>query len=424
MSLVTRHSSLHSSLLLLSTTTGYQATEFRRAAERIGVPLVLATDRCHVLEDPWGDGAIPIRLENPAESAQAVVEFARHNPVAGLAAIGDPVTTIAALAARDLGLAFHPPEAVEACRNKFLARERFRAIGMPVPWYNRFPTASDPPANTVPYPCVLKPLGLSASRGVIRANNPGDFVAAFERIRALLATADVRRLHDQAADWIQVESFIPGREFALEGIMTRGRLRVLAIFDKPDPLDGPFFEESIYVTPSRLGATLQSEIERATEKAAAALGLWHGPLHAEMRLNYHGVCMLEVAARPIGGLCARALRFEGGLSLEELILRHALGEPVEDLPRESAASGVMMIPIPREGVLEGVENLEAAAHTPHVEDLEITAKMGQKLVPLPEGSSYLGFIFARAETPAVVEEALRRSHAALRFRVSAALPVL
>ena len=422
MSLITRHSSL----LLFATTTGYQATEFRRAAERIGVPLVLATDRCHVLEDPWGDGAIPIRLENPSESAQSVVEFARDNPVAGLAAIGDPVTTIAALAAQDLGLAFHPPEAVEACRNKFLARERLRAVGLPVPWYKRLLAASDPrqAASTVPFPCVLKPLGLSASRGVIRANSPGEFVAAFERLRALLATADVRRLHTQAADWIQVESFIPGREFALEGIMTRGRLRVLAIFDKPDPLDGPFFEETIYVTPSRLAATHQREIERAAEKAATALGLCHGPVHAEMRLNYYGVCMLEVAARPIGGLCARALRFGDGLSLEELILRHALGEPVEDLPRESAASGVMMIPIPREGILEGVENLEAAARTPHVEDLEITAKTGQKLVPLPEGSSYLGFIFARAETPAVVEAALHRAHAALRFRISAALPVL
>jgi biotin carboxylase len=413
-------------LLLLSTTTGYQATEFRRAAERLGVPLVLATDRCHVLEDPWGDGAVPIRLENAAESAQAVVEFARDNPVAGLAAIGDPVTTIAALAARDLGLGFHPPEAVEACRNKFLARERYRAAGLPVPWYKRFEAASDPSqaAETVPYPCVLKPLGLSASRGVIRANSPAEFVAAFGRIRALLGTADVRRLHDQAADWIQVESFIPGHEFALEGIMTRGRLRVLAIFDKPDPLDGPFFEESIYVTPSRLAATFQRDIELAAEKAAAALGLWHGPLHAEMRLNYHGVCMLEVAARPIGGLCARALRFGDGMSLEELILRHALGEPIEDLPRETAASGVMMIPIPREGILEGVENLEAVARTPHVEELEITAKLGQKLVPLPEGSSYLGFIFARAETPEEVERALRRAHAELRFRVSAALPVL
>ena len=411
-------------LLLLSTTTGYQTSEFRRAAKRIGVRLVLATDRCHVLEDPWGDGAVPIRLETPTESAQAVVEFARANPVAGLAAIGDPVTSIAALAARDLGLAFHPPEAVEACRNKFVARERFRAAGLPAPWYSRFPAASDAPAGAVPYPCVLKPLGLSASRGVIRADDPQEFAAAFERIRALLATAGVRRLHDQATDWIQVESFIPGREFALEGIMTRGRLRVLAIFDKPDPLDGPFFEETIYVTPSRLDPAAQRAIEQATEKAVAALGLWHGPLHAEMRLNEHGVWMLEVAARPIGGLCARALRFGDGMSLEELILRHALGEPVEELPREPAASGVMMIPIPREGVLEGVENLEAAARTPHVEDLEITAKMGQKLEPLPEGSSYLGFIFARAGTPAEVEEALRRAHAELRFRVSAALPVL
>ncbi len=410
-------------LLLLATTTGYQAEEFRQAAERMGVSLALATDRCHVLEDPWGDRALPIRLENPEESARRVVEFARENSISGVVAIGDPVTPIAALACRELGFAYHSPEAAGACRNKFLARERYRGSGLPVPWYRRFPARDDPPAD-VPFPCVLKPLGLSASRGVIRADDPAEFAAAFARIRALLETADVQRLRDEASGWIQVESYIPGCEVALEGLLTRGKLQVLAIFDKPDPLEGPYFEETIYVTPPRLAAESQRAIVDCVERAVAALGLWHGPLHAELRLNDQGAWMLDMAARPIGGLCARALRFCGGMRLEELILRHALGEPVEHLAREHAAAGVMMIPIPRAGMLEGVENVEAAAQTPGVESIEITAKLKQEMVPLPEGSSYLGFIFARGESPEFVEGALRAAHKKLRFVIATKLAVV
>jgi hypothetical protein len=401
-------------VLLLSTTTGYQAGEFRRAAERMGAPLVLASNRCHVLEDPWRDGALPVRLGKPQASARKIVAYARDNPIGGVVALGDAITPIAALAARGLGLPYHPPEAVEACRNKYLARERCRAAGLPSPWYTRFPAAELPADPDLPFPCVLKPLGLSGSRGVIRADSPDQFQAAFRRIQALV----------DLGDWIQVEGFIPGREVSVEGIVTRGRLRVLAIFDKPDPLDGPYFEETIYVTPSRLDSATQGAIVGATDRAARAVGLWHGPLHAEMRLNPEGVWMLEVAARPIGGLCARALRFSGGASLEELILRHALGEDVSGLEREAQAAGVMMIPIPQAGILEGVENEEAALAVPGIESLEITAKLGQELVPLPEGASYLGFLFARAATPETVERALRQAHGVLRFRVLSALPVL
>lgn len=414
-------------LLLVSSTTGYQAQAFREAAERLAIPLALASDHCRVLEDPWRDGAIPVRFEQPQESVARIVAFARATPVDGIVAIGDPPALVAALAARALGLDYHPPHAVEACRNKFLARERYRAAGLAVPWYTRVAVASDPreAAAAAPFPCVLKPLGLSASRGVIRANNAPEFVTAFERIRALLASPDVRRLRDEAAGWIQIESYIPGCELAVEGIVTRGRLRVLAIFDKPDPLEGPYFEETIYVTPSRLAAATQSAIVETVERAVRAIGLWHGPLHAEVRVNADGVWMLEMAARPIGGLCAQTLRFGPDLMpLEELILRHAAGEPVEDLPREPAASGVMMIPIPQGGIFEGVENLEDAARVPGIERIEITAKPRQKLLPLPEGSSYLGFIFARGDTPEFVEQALRESHEQLRIVLSPILPVI
>jgi biotin carboxylase len=416
-------------LLLLSTTTGYQAQQFRDAAERMGIPLVLATDSCHQLDNPWGDGAISVRFHKPRESAGKICEFARYQSLDGVCAIGDAPTMTAALVAQELGLRFHSPGAVELCRNKFLARERYKQAGLRVPWYARFKTSSDPEqaAKAVPYPCVLKPLGLSASRGVVRADDPRQFVAAFRRIVALLQQKDVKIMRDESAGWLQVESFIPGREVALEGLVSGGRLRVLAVFDKPDPLDGPFFEETIYVTPSRLSDATQQAIAECTQQAITVLGLTDGPIHAELRINSQGPWMLEVAARPIGGLCAGALRFTRDgqlLSLEELILRHALGEPVEGIPREAAAAGVMMVPIPQAGIYEGVENVEAAEQVPGIGRVEITAKLQQKLIPLPEGASYLGFIFARGDGPASVEDALREAHRRLRFLISSPIPVL
>ncbi len=414
-------------LLLLATTTGYQANEFRAAAQRMGVPIAIASDRCHVLDDPWRDGALAVRFHQPEESARKIVDYARRHPLGGMAAIGDAPTVTAALACQRLGLEYNPAEAVEICRDKFRTRQRIAQAGLRVPWYLRAAAASRPEslAKKVPFPCVLKPLGLSASRGVIRADDREEFVTAFRRIRALLRSPEVRRTNPAAARWIQVESFIPGREVALEGLVTRGRLRVLALFDKPDPLEGPYFEETIYVTPSRLPQAAQRAIVECTEQAVAAVGLRHGPLHAELRVNDQGAWLLEMAARPIGGLCARALRFgRERMPLEELILRHALGEPVENLEREPEAAGVMMIPIPRAGAYEGVEGVEEALRTPGVSGLEITAKLRQKLVPLPEGASYLGFIFARGATPQAVEEALRQAHARLHFAVSANLPVV
>jgi ATP-grasp domain/L-amino acid ligase C-terminal domain 2/ATP-grasp N-terminal domain len=405
-------------LLLLGATTGYQTRVFAEAAERLGYELILATDRCHVLDDPWGDRAIALRFEDPAGAAQAIADQAR---VDGIVAVGDRPVYIAALAAERLGIPYNSPDSVAASRNKFLARERFRAAGLLVPEFQRVALADGPElaAMDARYPCVLKPLGLSASRGVIRAGNPGEFIAAFRRIQNLLADPDIARLHEEQDRFLQVESFIEGREFALEGLLTHGRLRVLAIFDKPDPLDGPFFEETIYVTPSREDPYTQRVIAETTEAAIRALGLKHGPIHAEMRVNSRGVWMLEVAARPIGGLCARVLP-----GLEELILRHAASADPGNLAMPApAAAGVMMIPIPREGIYQNAEGLDEARAEPGIEDVIITAKQGQKLVPLPEGASYLGFIFARGTSPDAVSSALKSAHQKLTFDIATALPV-
>lgn len=397
-----------SRVLLVAATTGYQVRSFDSAARQLGVELVLATNRCHILEDPWADRAIPVRFEDPAQSAAQV-----RGEFDGILAVGDRPALLAAHVAERLPLKFHSPAAVAACGDKHQSRARFAAAGLPAPAHRLWGAHDEPPAD-LPYPCVLKALHLSASRGVIRANDADQFRAARDRIAAM-----VRDEH------LQVEAFIPGREFALEGLLRGGRLQCLAIFDKPDPLEGPFFEETIYVTPSREGAASQQAMVDAAQRAVAALGLSDGPIHAEMRVNSSGVWMLEVAARPIGGLCAQTLRFEpGALSLEALLLRHALGEDTTGFTREPRPSGVMMIPVPGHGILQSIDGLEQARAVPGIEDVVITAKLGEELVPLPEGASYPGFLFARAATSEAVIDALRQSHAALSFSLTAKLKVL
>jgi hypothetical protein len=438
-------------VLVLATTTGYQTRAFGDAAQRIGAELVFATDRCHLIEDPWQDAAIPIRFYDEDASVAAILEAAAVRPLDGLLVVGDRPTVIGARVAERLGLPWHPPAGAEAARHKQLTRERLRDAGLPVPWFvsvalgSQLSAVGEPPApspHPLSYPCVVKPVALSGSRGVMRADDSGGLAAAFERLRALMRQPEVRAERNDAHAFALIEGFIPGREYALEGVMHRGALQVLAIFDKPDPLDGPFFEETIYLTPSAASGDTQRAIVDGVRRAAHALGLSHGPIHAECRVNGDGVFVLEVAARPIGGLCARALRFgvRSGFSrfpqncgnrenpdltpLEDLLLRHALGEDPAPYQREEAASGVMMIPIPRRGILRHVEGVDEARAVDGIEEIHITAKPDQLLVPLPEGASYLGFIFARAARPALVEQALRAAHARLVFSIDPELPVL
>ena len=422
-------------ILLLSTTTGYQAQAFADAAKKLGLEIVFGTDRCHVLEDPWGDHAIPLRFENPEENTRKIVEIARQQPLAAIVQIGDRATETASLASQALGLLNHPPEAAEACRDKYLARGRLRQAGLKVPDYRRFALDAEPRQLlatgqvTLDTPRVLKPLALSASRGVIRADTREEFVRAFERIRELLRSPEVGVLREPTSNFIQVETYIEGDEVAVEAIVDHGRFRVLAIFDKPDPLAGPFFEETIYVTPSRMSGELQRRVVAILAKACTALGLHHGPVHAELRINPSGIWVMEVAARSIGGLCSRTLRFEIPLvdkevGLEELLIRLMLGLDVSRVYREQAAAGVMMIPIPETGFYQETRGIEEARAVAGIEDIVITAKESQKLVPLPEGASYLGFIFARGASPEFVENALRSAHQKLRFVISPALPIV
>ena len=419
-------------VLLVATTTGYQIRSFGEAAERLGVRLVFASDRCDQLEDPWWDQAIPVRFHEEARSVDAVVSAFGGTPPDGIVAVGDRPAVLAARLARAFGLAGHPREAAATSRNKLATRQALLAAGLPTPWFQSLPIEGDAEslAARVEYPAVVKPLALSGSRGVVRVNDATECVAAFARLRRLLQMRDVRIERDEAHAQALVEGFIPGIEYAIEGLLTHGALHVLAILDKPDPLDGPFFEETIYRTPSVAPPEVQQRIAAAVTAASAAIGLHHGPMHAECRTSGDAaggtVYVLEVAARPIGGLCSRALRFVDtpkdaisgsgeAVSLEEVLLRHALGEDVSGYVREPAASGVMMIPIPRRGIYRGVDGVEEAKAIGGIEEVRITAKPDTTLVPLPEGKSYLGFIFARAVKPCAVDRALRDAHARLRF---------
>jgi hypothetical protein len=418
-------------VLIIATTTGYQTRAFGEAAERLGVRLVFATDRCHVLDDPWLDSAIPVRFHDIPASVARVVEAASEMPFDGVIAVGDWPALLASHVQQALGLRGHPPEAAAIGRNKVLLRERLRGAGLRVPDFVVAPLTADPAslAGKIGFPAVLKPVALSASRGVMRVDEAASLGAALGRLRSLLMRPEIRGEREPANDQVLLETFIPGHEYAVEALMSDGRLRILAVFDKPDPLDGPFFEETIYVTPPPIDAGLSSAITSAVSAAAAAMGLRHGPVHAECRVSADGVYVLEAAARPIGGLCARSLRFNRPgsnevIGLEELLLRQCVGDSITEWVRETAASGVMMIPIPRRGTYRQVDGVDAAMSIEHVWGVEITAKADQLLVPLPEGASYLGFIFARAAESAAVDRALRLAHSHLAFTIDTELPVV
>ena len=401
-------------MLLIVPSVTYRAPDFMAAARELGAAVTVASERRAAMSTAMGERAVTLRLSDPQDAAETIVARARDTPFAAILGVDDQGVMTAALAAERLGLAHNPPAAVACTRDKAAMRRALAEAHVPQPCFALLAAGADVPtaARKIGLPCVVKPLSLSGSRGVIRAEDPDRARAAAERVRGILAAtgepADVPLL---------LESYLPGAEVAVEGLLCSGRLEVLAIFDKPDPLEGPYFEETLYVTPSRLPAAVLVEVERITAQAVRALGLREGPVHAELRVPDQGVRVLELAARSIGGLCSRALRFGAGVSLEQLILRHALGLGADDLARESVAAGVMMIPIPRAGTLVEVGGQAQARAVEGIDGLQITIPRGRPVVPLPEGDRYLGFLFARGLTAAAVERSLREAHARLRVRI-------
>jgi biotin carboxylase len=400
-------------LLLLPTST-YRAPDFVRAATRLGVEVVVGSDEMPILMggrpiEGATERAVALPLDDPDTAADLIVALDERRGVDAVVAVDDRGVLAAAAAGERLGFPHNPPEAVAATRDKSAMRRALAAAEVPQPAFVVSEDELPDPAD-FPLPWVLKPVDRSGSQGVIRADDLDAARAAAARIRAL---------SDELCDGpLLVEQYVPGFEVAVEGLLRGGTLSVLAVFDKPDPLEGPYFEETIYVTPSRCSPETIGRIEIVTARACAAIGLVEGPVHAELRVEDERVHVIEVAARSIGGLCARTLRFGAGIALEELVLRHALGMPLDTLAREPAASGVMMLPIPAAGTLQEVRGQDAARAVPGVTGLEITIPRGREVVPLPDGDRYLGFVFARANTPTEVETALRAAHAALEVVIS------
>ena len=407
-------------ILLLLPTKTYRAKAFLSAASQLGVAVAVGSDQPQTLSELSPRKSLVINFSKPEKATKEIVAFAQTHPIDAVVGVDDDTTILVSMVAKALSLPHNSVESVHTTRNKYQMRKVLAAAGIPSPHFDLVSINTDPTevARRVNFPCVLKPLSLSASRGVIRANNPREFVNAFQRVVSILSSSDVKSRKDARAQQILVEDFIPGIEVALEGILIRGRLKVLAIFDKPDPLDGPFFEETLYITPSRLPVNVQSDIISCTARTAEVLGLREGPVHAELRVNDDGAWIIEIAARSIGGLCARTLRFGTGISLEELIIRHAIGMEVESLQRERQPAGVMMMPIPHAGVLREVRGKIEAEQVAGIEEVTISIPLGQEVLPLPEGASYLGFIFARGSTPESVEASLREAHRRLEFVIA------
>ncbi len=406
-------------ILLLLPTRTYRATDFLEAALKLDVEVVVASEEAATTADLSPRHTLVLDFSAPSVATEAIFEFNHTYPLTAIIGVDDDTTLLAATASKVLGLPHNPVASAKATRDKYLLRQTLAQNGVSVPTHQRFSIYDDPTETQIDFPCIIKPLSLSASRGVIRANTPAEFIDAFQRTTKLLHTlrnADaINSSQEHLSQYLLVEDYIPGIEVALEGILLDGVLKTLTIFDKPDPLEGPFFEETLYITPSRLSTDIQVALHHATAEAADALGLRHGPVHAELRYNDTGAHLIEIAARTIGGLCARTLRFGTGISLEELVIRHAIGEPVETFQREQQAAGVMMIPVPKAGILGEVRGKTAAHRVDGIVEVTITIPIGGEVVPLPEGARYLGFIFARAETSEAVETALREAHRQLEF---------
>ena len=404
-------------ILLLLPTKTYRAKAFLSAASQLGVAVAIGSDQPQTLSELSPRKSLVINFSKPENATEEIVAFAQTHPIDAVVGVDDDTTILVSMVSEALSLPHNSVESARTTRSKYQMRKVLQMGDVPSPRFELISISANPAeiARGVSFPCVLKPLSLSASRGVIRANDPKEFVAAFQRIVRILGSADVKSRKDAGAQQILVEDFIPGIEVALEGILIRGRLKVLAIFDKPDPLDGPFFEETLYITPSRLSVEVQNEIIACTSRTADVLDLREGPVHAELRVNDDGAWIIEIAARSIGGLCARTLRFGTGISLEELIIRHAIGLEVDSLQRERQPAGVMMIPIPKAGILREVRGKTDAGQVQGIEEVTISIPIGQEVFPLPEGASYLGFIFARGGTPDSVEASLREAHHRLEF---------
>lgn len=409
-------SKLRDRVLVIAPHGSYRTAPFILAANKLNIDVLIASQGEHSIVSDYVQG-LHIDFQNEALAVETILAEANQHAFRGIIGTDDTTTELAAKVAKKLSLPHNDPQAVKIAQRKDLARLSLKESDVKIPQFNLLSTAKalSEQAIKVNFPAVIKPVALSASRGVIRVNDELELSQAIERIKNMLI--EERQIDESVRETLILEEFIPGKEIAVEAMLHNGTLDVLAIFDKPDPLEGPFFEETYYITPTSFPEEVQQEIKQVVLKSCNAYGLSEGPIHAECRINENGVWLLEVAARTIGGMCGRLLSLGTGHSLEELVLLHAMGHRIEIKTIESAA-GVLMIPIPNAGILKRVEGLLEAQRVPFISELSIEVRDGYELVPLPEGNSYLGFIFAEAPTVKEAEQALRDAHDCLNIIIA------
>lgn len=398
-------------LLLISHHNSYRIAPYIKAAKNLGLEVSIASQGKHSLVTEVANG-IHVDFDDRNAALSVILEENRNHPFAGILGSDDQTVELAALVAKTLKLPHNPPQAAQFSHRKDLARAQLALAGCPVPIHClldlNMPLQKQ--MAGLPWPCVLKPLNMSASRGVIRADNEAEFIAACERLRPIVSTTQ----DEFAQQHVLIEDYIDGIEIAYEGYLYQGKLNTITIFDKPDPLVGPYFEETIYVTPSNLSLELQQTLKNVLQKACKAYGLTTGAIHAECRIDADNkIWILEIASRTIGGDCARILDNDD-FGVEELAIMLAIDQPVEAVMPEQAR-GVMMIPIREQGLLKRVEGLLQANKVRHIDKIDIVISQGHELIPLPEGNQYLGYIFAHADSTEEVTAAIREAYNLLKF---------
>jgi len=392
-------------VLLLSPHCSYRLAPYLKAAEKLAIDTIVASQGEYSLVSAAASG-IHINFDHPDACGQ-LLKAIHDRQIKAVIGTDDRTVELAAQVSKALKLTHNEPQSIRFTRRKDLARQCLQKSSLNVPEFQI--CALDKllaGENCTPgYPVVIKPLALSGSRGVIRANNPTELIAAAQRLHAILDEVT----NEDEKQLVLVEAFIPGYEYAYEGLLNNGKLQTLTLFDKPDLMEGPYFEETYYITPSRLASEQQAAIQQAVETACRAYGLQQGPIHAEVKLHNNKVWFIEMASRTVGGQCARLFNYATGLTLEETVLAQAVGLELDQQSIEYAA-GVLMIPILQQGLLRRVEGLLEASKVPYIEDIEISIHEGYEIIPLPEGDSYLGFMFAKAPTPVEAEQALRTAY--------------
>ena len=405
-------------LILLAKTT-YRAKSFMEAGRKLGLEISVGSNHQQSLSELVPGSSLLLDPDDIITSVKGIVEFNSRYELSGVVAAEDDFAILAAAAAETIGLVQHSLKGVSAVRNKGSMRERLAGKEGHAIWFQSCDLSEDINSilETTRFPCVVKPVSLSGSRGVTRCNNSEEFMIAWTRLKKILASEGLGKGSDESLGEVVIEEYLEGREVAVEGIMDEGRLMLIGILDKPDPMEGPFFEETILITPSRLSALLQNKLMERTEQIAVSLGLENGPIHAEFRVKREEINLLEIAPRSIGGYCSRIFRFQPESTLEELILRHSLGRQVDHYRSQGGSEGVFMLPVPKEGKLHNVFGIEEARSVKGIKDVEITLPTGAQVLPLPDGNQYLGFLFAKGKNPEFVESALREAFSILSVEI-------